>query len=47
MVPIEQFLVRWALCMTMFSISFFGLVAMLLTISTTHEPATDLGYLLH
>ena len=33
--------------MIMFPISFFGLVAMLLTISTTHEPTTDLGYLLH
>ncbi len=47
MVPIEPFLVRWALCIMMFSISSFGFVAMLLTISTTHEPATDLGYLLH
>ena len=47
MMPIEPFLVRWALCMIMLSISFFGLAAMLLTISTTHEPATDLGYLLH
>lgn len=41
--PVEPFVVRWASCIIATTIFVLTVNVMLLTISTTHEPATDLG----